>query len=73
MMFPLASRRRAEDLLLEGKKSYHIQLFSGVEHGWAVRGNPEVENERKYFNYQPRIGYDNFLQAGRRRNLLVGL
>ncbi|KAF8060663.1 Alpha/Beta hydrolase protein [Lyophyllum atratum] len=44
--FPLESRRRAEDLLVAAKANYHIQVFSGVSHGFAVRGNPEVENER---------------------------
>ena len=47
-MFPLTSRRRAEDILFAEKASYHIQVFSGVEHGFAVRGNPEVENDRTY-------------------------
>jgi Dienelactone hydrolase family len=51
MMFPLASRRRAEDILFGQKASYHIQVFSGVEHGFAVRGNPEIENERTYGNF----------------------
>lgn len=44
--FPLESRRRAEDLLVSIKANYHIQVFSGVSHGFAVRGDPEVENER---------------------------
>jgi hypothetical protein len=50
-MFPLASRRRAEDILSAKKASYHTQVFSGVEHGFAVRGNPEVENERAYHDF----------------------
>ncbi|GLB36902.1 putative dienelactone hydrolase family protein [Lyophyllum shimeji] len=44
--FPLESRRRAEDLLVSIKAKYYIQVFSGVSHGFAVRGDPEVENER---------------------------
>jgi len=44
--FPLESRRRAEDLLVASKAVYHIQVFSGVAHGFANRGNAEVENER---------------------------
>jgi hypothetical protein len=47
-MFPLTSRRRAEDILVAEKATYHIQVFSGITHGFAVRGNPEVENERMY-------------------------
>jgi hypothetical protein len=50
-LFPLTSRRRAEDILFAKKASYHIQVFSGVEHGFAVRGNPEVENERTYHDF----------------------
>jgi len=44
--FPAESRRRAEDLLAEGKKSYLVQVFSGVSHGFATRGDPEVEHIR---------------------------
>lgn len=45
--FPLESRRRAEDLLIAAKAKYHIQVFSGVSHGFAVKGNPDVEQERE--------------------------
>ncbi|KZT09939.1 alpha/beta-hydrolase [Laetiporus sulphureus 93-53] len=37
--FPLEKRRRAEDILLEVKATYHIQVFSGVKHGFATQGN----------------------------------
>ncbi|KAF5351446.1 hypothetical protein D9758_013513 [Tetrapyrgos nigripes] len=43
---PLESRRRAEDILVEVKAKYYIQVFSGVKHGFAVRGDPEVGDER---------------------------
>ncbi|KAF9457881.1 Alpha/Beta hydrolase protein [Collybia nuda] len=43
--FPPESRRRAEDLLVAAKARYHIQVFAGVKHGFAVRGNPEVGDE----------------------------
>ena len=46
MTFPLSSRRRAEDILVHTKSSYYFQVFSGVAHGFAVRGNPEVPDER---------------------------
>jgi dienelactone hydrolase len=39
--FPLESRRRAEDILAQRKSAYHIQVFSGVKHGFASRGDPE--------------------------------
>ena len=40
--FPLESRRRAEDILVEGKKTYFIQVFSSVAHGFAMRGDPNI-------------------------------
>ncbi|KAG6840326.1 hypothetical protein C0991_007439 [Blastosporella zonata] len=43
--FPVESRRRAEDLLVEAKATYHISVFSGVSHGFATRCNLEIENE----------------------------
>ncbi|KAG9227518.1 hypothetical protein CCMSSC00406_0000836 [Pleurotus cornucopiae] len=44
--FPLDKRRRAEDILIERKANYHFQIFSGVAHGFAIRGDPSVENTR---------------------------
>lgn len=44
--FPAESRHKAEEILVEKKASYHFQLFSGVSHGFAVRGDPDDENER---------------------------
>ncbi|KIJ93531.1 hypothetical protein K443DRAFT_684480 [Laccaria amethystina LaAM-08-1] len=41
--FPVESRRRAEDILDEIKATYHVQIFGGVEHGFATRGDPSVE------------------------------
>ncbi|EMD31147.1 hypothetical protein CERSUDRAFT_89467 [Gelatoporia subvermispora B] len=37
--FPLDARRRAEDILLEYKAMYHIQVFGQVKHGFAIRGD----------------------------------
>lgn len=45
--FPAESRHIAEKILADNKQSYHFQLFSGVEHGFALRGDMSVENERK--------------------------
>ncbi|KAF6758887.1 Alpha/Beta hydrolase protein [Ephemerocybe angulata] len=44
--FPAASRRRAVDILIEKKAIFHVQLFSGVEHGFGTKGDPDVENDR---------------------------
>lgn len=37
--FGKEARNEAVDLLQAGSKTYHLQLFSGVEHGFALRGN----------------------------------
>ena len=47
--FPKESRRRAEDILEEVKATYHVQVFSGVAHGFGTRGDPEAENSRMFF------------------------
>ncbi|KAI0640321.1 Alpha/Beta hydrolase protein [Trametes polyzona] len=44
--FPVESRRRAEDILVEEKATYFIQVFSSVKHGFALRGNPDVSVEK---------------------------
>lgn len=46
--FPKESRRRAEDILEEIKATYHVQIFSGVSHGFGTRGDPNVENSRMF-------------------------
>lgn len=46
--FDVESRRRALDILQREKKVYQYQLFSGVEHGFALRGNMEEPYERKF-------------------------
>jgi dienelactone hydrolase len=46
--FPKKSRRRAEDILEEVKATYHVQIFSGVTHGFGTRGDPDVENSRMF-------------------------
>lgn len=35
--FETDARNKAIDILREAKKQYHLQLFSGVEHGFALR------------------------------------
>jgi len=44
--FPAESRHKTEKILVDNKQTYHFQLFSGVAHGFALRGNMDVENER---------------------------
>ncbi|KIK53710.1 hypothetical protein GYMLUDRAFT_49245 [Collybiopsis luxurians FD-317 M1] len=44
--FPLPNRRIAEDILIERKRQYYFQVFSGVEHGFAARGDPAIPDAR---------------------------
>ncbi|KAJ7328948.1 Alpha/Beta hydrolase protein [Mycena albidolilacea] len=44
--FPTEFRRLAEDILVEKKAQYQIQVFSGVKHGFAVRGDLENSDGR---------------------------
>ncbi|KAJ7640323.1 Alpha/Beta hydrolase protein [Mycena polygramma] len=44
--FPPEFRRRAEDILVEVKAQYQVQVFSGVKHGFATRGDPEIPDAR---------------------------
>ena len=46
--FDTGSRNQAIDVLIEEKKEYGLQLFSGVAHGFALRANLDVPYEREY-------------------------
>lgn len=37
----------ALEILQSGRKTYHLQLFSGVEHGFALRGDMKNPYESK--------------------------
>ncbi|EQL01830.1 dienelactone hydrolase [Ophiocordyceps sinensis CO18] len=45
-IFPADKRHRSEEILLKTKKPYQITLYSGVEHGFAVRGAADVKVQR---------------------------
>lgn len=45
--FPLEARQVALDILEAGQKTYQLQLFSGVSHGFALRGNMKNPYERE--------------------------
>lgn len=40
-IFPAEKRHHSEELLKKLGKPYQINLYSGVEHGFAVRGDPK--------------------------------
>ncbi|TEB21715.1 alpha/beta-hydrolase [Coprinellus micaceus] len=42
--FPRTSLYRATDILAQNKKQYHVQVFSGVSHGFATRADPNDPN-----------------------------
>ncbi|TDZ48278.1 Protein AIM2 [Colletotrichum trifolii] len=44
--FPSESRRKAIDVLQREKKEYHLQLFYGVSHGFAVKSDPADPYQR---------------------------
>lgn len=46
--FNAASRGRAIDILQSGGKDYHVQLFSGVEHGFALKGDITKRYQRRF-------------------------
>ena len=45
-MFPAEKRHRSEEILKATAKAYQINLFGGVAHGFAVRGDMENRVER---------------------------
>ncbi|PVH97436.1 alpha/beta-hydrolase [Periconia macrospinosa] len=44
--FDVPSRRHAIDILREGNKIFHHQVFSNAEHGFALRGDPKDPYQR---------------------------
>lgn len=44
--FETDARNKALEILREAKKPYHLQLFSGVEHGFALRCDLSKPYER---------------------------
>jgi len=46
--FPFEFRNRAVEILEQANKPYHLQLFSGVEHGFALRCDLSKPYEREF-------------------------
>lgn len=44
--FPTEFRNKAMDMLIEDKKQYHLQVFQGVAHGFALRCDLSKPYER---------------------------
>lgn len=45
--FEAEARKKAFDVLQREGKRYHVQLFSGASHGFAVKGDPEDPYQSK--------------------------
>lgn len=45
-IFPTEKRHQSEKILIETKQPYQINLFSGVEHGFAVRCDVSKKHEK---------------------------
>ncbi|KAI1326756.1 dienelactone hydrolase [Xylariaceae sp. FL0255] len=63
-IFPSEKRHRSEEILKEGGHPYQINLYSGVVHGFAVRG--EISDKKQKFAreqafYQAVAWFDNWL------------
>ncbi|KAI0405153.1 dienelactone hydrolase [Xylaria palmicola] len=63
-IFPNEKRHRSEEILKEGGRPYQINLYSGVEHGFAVRGDI-TKKQHKFAKeqafYQAVQWFDNYL------------
>ncbi|KAI1821464.1 dienelactone hydrolase [Xylaria intraflava] len=63
-IFPADKRHRSEEILKEGGQPYQINLYSGVVHGFAVRGDMS-KKDQKYAKEQAFIQavqwFDHFL------------
>lgn len=55
-IFPAEKRHRSEEILAKTKQPYQINLYSGTDHGFSVRGDVKVKAQ-KYAKEQA------FLQA----------
>jgi len=47
--FDTAARNKAVDILQSEGKKYHLQLFQGVSHGFASRGDLDDPYESEFF------------------------
>lgn len=45
-IFPAEKRHRSEEILIETKQPFQMVLYSGVEHGFAVRGDLKVKAQK---------------------------
>jgi len=44
--FPADKRHKSEEILIKTQQSWQINLFSGVQHGFAVRGDLKIKKQK---------------------------
>lgn len=63
-IFPTEKRHQSEEILKKTKKPFQINLYSGTEHGFAVRGDLKIK-EQKFAKeqafFQATAWFDHFL------------
>lgn len=65
-IFPAPKRRESEDILVDIKATYQINLFSGVSHGFAVRGDlsqRQIKWAKEQAFYQAVAWFDEHVKA----------
>lgn len=63
-IFPAEKRHKSEEILVKTKQPYQINLFSATSHGFAVRGDLSVKQEKfakEQAFMQAVTWFDNFL------------
>ncbi|KAK5078697.1 hypothetical protein LTR51_000887 [Lithohypha guttulata] len=73
-IFPTEKRHRSEEILKEVGQPYQINLYSGVEHGFAVRGDPEkreVQYAKESAFLQALQWFEEHLNIQRRLSLIL--
>ena len=45
-IFPAEKRHKSEEILVQTKVPFQINLYSGTEHGFAVKGDPAVKSQK---------------------------
>lgn len=53
--FDAEARKKVFELLQKENKRYHVQLFYGVSHGFAVKGDPEDPYQSEFQALEPRV------------------
>ncbi|KFY35771.1 hypothetical protein V494_05614 [Pseudogymnoascus sp. VKM F-4513 (FW-928)] len=74
-IFPVEKRHKSEEILVKTKLPYQINLFSGVSHGFAVRGDLNIPQEKwaKEQAFDQAVQWFNFHLGNRDDNGVKGV